>query len=155
MTSAKPRILVFQHSIEAPLGVLAGPMAAAGAQTTVIECPQGVEVEDSHRHFDGLVVLGGVQCAADDANWPHLRGILDLIRHYRAAERPVLGICLGSQLIARALGGEVHPNRNGEFGRCSKNGHVDPLTAGLPDPSTSCNGAATTGFTTADAAAGR
>ena len=134
MTSPVPRILVLQHSPESPLGALAGPIAEAGSDITVIDCSNGIEVTDAHRRFDGLILLGGVQCAVDDAHWPHLVDLLDLIRHYRE-DRPVLGICLGAQLIARALGGTVFPDTHREFGfveleRC---GEDDPLTGGLPE----------------------
>lgn len=63
---------------------------------------------------DLLVVLGGPQGANDDLQ--HLRGEEELIRLHAAARRPVLGVCLGSQLIARAFGAPVYRGPAAEVG---------------------------------------
>ena len=59
--------------------------------------------------YDGLLVLGGEMGANDDATVPWLAPLKDLVREAAAAGLPTLGICLGHQLIAVALGGEVRP----------------------------------------------
>ncbi|MBD3765833.1 MAG: type 1 glutamine amidotransferase [Rhodobacterales bacterium] len=86
---------------------------------------------------DALVVFGGEQSALDDARHPCLPGLAALMRACHAAGRPVLGICLGSQILARAFGGE---NRLGvalEFGWTpitrTAAGRTDPLFSALPD----------------------
>ncbi|MCP5328145.1 MAG: glutamine amidotransferase [Steroidobacteraceae bacterium] len=56
-----------------------------------------------------LVVLGGPVGAFDEALYPFLAAELQLVRRRLAVRRPVLGICLGAQLIARALGAKVYP----------------------------------------------
>lgn len=58
---------------------------------------------------DLLVVLGGPIGAFDDATYPFITRELDLIRQRLQSQRPLLGICLGAQLIARALGAKVYP----------------------------------------------
>lgn len=55
----------------------------------------------------GTVIFGGVQSAADYARYPYLEAEADWIKACIAAKRPVLGICLGAQLISRSLGGSV------------------------------------------------
>ncbi len=75
---------------------------------------------------DLLVVLGGPIGAFDDDTYPFLAGELELVRKQLAAARPLLGICLGAQLIARALGARVAPMGVKEIGF----GPLDLTTAG-------------------------
>ena len=65
---------------------------------------------------DLLIVLGGPIGANDDADYPFIRDELRLIEQRARANRPVLGICLGSQLIARALGARVYRAKAKEIG---------------------------------------
>lgn len=71
-------------------------------------------IEDNEA--DLLVVLGGPIGANDDVDFPFIRDELRLIERRIAANRPVLGICLGAQLIARALGAKVYRAKAKEIG---------------------------------------
>jgi GMP synthase (glutamine-hydrolysing) len=64
--------------------------------------------------YDGLLILGGPMGAHDDELYPWLRPVKQRVREARAARLPTLGICLGHQLIAVALGGTVEKNRHGQ-----------------------------------------
>ncbi|NBT35936.1 MAG: type 1 glutamine amidotransferase [Betaproteobacteria bacterium] len=66
--------------------------------------------------FDLLVVLGGPMSVNDEADLPWLREEKTLIRDAVCAGKPVLGVCLGAQLIASALGASVHANAHKEIG---------------------------------------
>jgi GMP synthase (glutamine-hydrolysing) len=63
--------------------------------------------ESVPRECDALVVLGGGMGVYEQDRLPHLREEIRLLRHCLTEEKPVLGICLGSQLLAAALGAEV------------------------------------------------
>jgi GMP synthase (glutamine-hydrolysing) len=63
-----------------------------------------------------MVVLGGPIGAYDDALFPHLNPLLSMLEKRIAAGLPTIGICLGAQLIARALGAKVYPAAQKELG---------------------------------------
>lgn len=83
---------------------------------------------------DGLIAMGGPQSANDAAISAELRFIQQAIE----SNTPVLGICLGSQLIAKALGAQVYQNREKEIGWApvyfTGAAGTDPLFGGLPSP---------------------
>jgi GMP synthase (glutamine-hydrolysing) len=82
---------------------------------------------------DLLVVLGGPIGAHDDALYPFLTEEVDLMRQRLDSGRPILGICLGAQLMARALGAGVAPMVGKEIGygqlQLSAAGQASPLAA--------------------------
>ncbi|WP_075255813.1 glutamine amidotransferase [Herbaspirillum camelliae] len=87
---------------------------------------------------DLVVVLGGPIGAFDDACYPFIANEVELIRQRLGSQRAMLGICLGAQLIARALGARVAPMGIKEIGfgalTLTPEGHSSPLTAldGVP-----------------------
>jgi GMP synthase-like glutamine amidotransferase len=66
--------------------------------------------------FDMLIIMGGPMSVNDEELFPWLASEKELIRGCRESEKPVLGICLGAQLIASALGSRVYKGRNTEIG---------------------------------------
>lgn len=109
------RVRVFQHVSFEGLGSIADWLAGRGAHvafTRFFEAPV-LPPADS---FDLLIVMGGPMGVRDDATLPWLG---DEKRFIGAAVRrglPVLGVCLGAQLIASALGAAVHPGTHREIG---------------------------------------
>ena len=87
--------------------------------------------------FDLLVVMGGPMSVDEEELYPWLAGEKRLVAAAVAAGRKVLGICLGAQLLASALGGRVHRHRHREIGwfpvRRAPGADSHPLAAALPD----------------------
>ena len=142
----RPIVLVVMHDWLAPAGLLGEALIEAGLGYTTLLPHQGygsqapaeqVALPADHDGFDGLLLLGGAMAAVDDARYPHLPHLLTLFRGFHAAGKPVLGVCLGAQLIARAFGARVAPQGFIEFGfeplRLMPAGLREPLLAGLPD----------------------
>ena len=81
----------------------------------------------------GAVVLGGTMSVRDCGRYRFLRDVVDWLRRAAELQRPVLGICLGSQLLATALGAEVRANHTKEIGwydvELTAAGRDDPLLA--------------------------
>jgi len=91
--------LVIQHGEDEPPGLV----GAALGKYEVCRTWLGERVPDALTH-DALVVLGGPMAAWDDERHPHLAAEARLLAAYARAGRPTLGVCLGSQLLARGLG---------------------------------------------------
>lgn len=98
---------------------------------------EGAQVPPTASGLDGLVVMGGPMSACSDDGFPSRPAELRLIADAAAAGIPTLGVCLGAQLLASALGARVYRGSAGpEIGwapiRLSDDAAWDPLFAGLP-----------------------
>jgi GMP synthase-like glutamine amidotransferase len=86
--------------------------------------------------YDALVVFGGEQAATDDHTHPYLPRLSDLMAKTADSGKAVLGICLGSQIMARGLGAENRLGGTREFGWCdvalTAGAAGDPVLAALP-----------------------
>lgn len=111
-----PRVLVVQHEAVCPPAHLGRWLADAGAEVVVVRPDEGDDVPDGDAlaDVDALVVLGGTQGAYDDHAWPWLPAVREAVRTAAAVGLPTLGVCLGHQLAAVALGGRVERNPLGQ-----------------------------------------
>lgn len=109
----KPRLLVVQHEDSCPPGWFGDWLTAAGIELDVLSAHQGRAVPASLTDHHGLLVLGGEMGALDDHEARWLVPTRALIATVTASRTPFLGICLGHQLAAVALGGRVAPNPHG------------------------------------------
>ena len=108
-------------------------LGAAGLRFRVVDAPAGEEIPDG---ADAIVVTGSPSSVIEDAPWMRRAG--DRICDLAAGGVPVLGVCFGHQLLARAYGGEVERSPRGrELGtvacRLTPAGRGDPLFRGIPD----------------------
>jgi GMP synthase-like glutamine amidotransferase len=129
------RVLIIENFIGTPPGQVGRELAHAGIATEVRRAFQGDPIPDGPDGYAGLVVLGGAQSALDDADHPYLPRIAELTRLFGEADKPVLGICLGAQLVARGHGAHNILGLPIEFGwqevRPTEAGRADPLIASL------------------------
>ncbi len=86
--------------------------------------------------FDALVIMGGPMSIHDEKKYPWLKAEKSLVRFSIEQKKMVIGICLGAQLIADALGGRVFKNTVEEIGwfpiELTKEGQCNPLFKDLP-----------------------
>ncbi|MBI1954916.1 MAG: gamma-glutamyl-gamma-aminobutyrate hydrolase family protein [Acidobacteria bacterium] len=135
----KAQWLVLRHVVQEHIGTLARAMEQAGMQYRYINVFRGEPVPENIFGFRGslgplgLIVMGGPMGVYEADRYPVLLAEQNLIRQAIQAEHPVLGICLGAQLVAAALGARVYPGAQKEIGWYPVEVTAqDELTAGLP-----------------------
>ena len=107
-------VAIFRHiPIEGP-GYFATFLDNNHIPWRLIKIDAGEKLPASIDEFSGLVFMGGTMSVNDDLPW--IGQELSLIRQAVAADVPVLGHCLGGQLMAKALGGQVTQNPTKEIG---------------------------------------
>ncbi len=138
--------IVLQHTATEGPERVAAALAARGVTLDVRPLFAGAPVPVDAAPDELVVVMGGPMGVGDagDPRWPFLSQEITLLRKLVARDAPVLGICLGAQLLAAGAGARVYPNvRPGPDGRPVPArevgwGHVDllapgePVLAGLP-----------------------
>jgi GMP synthase-like glutamine amidotransferase len=131
------RFLVVQHNMRSPAGLVGERILARGHRLEVTMPHLGGPLPERPDGHAGLLVLGGEMSAADDDGFPHYRPLRNLVRRFDESGRPVMGLCLGAQIIARAYGASVYRHTIFEFGyhelAATAAGRMDPLLAGI-DP---------------------
>jgi len=111
-----PRLLVFQHVASEPAGTLDPFLRGSGFRLRYINFERTPDADPDPRRYDGLVVLGGSMNMDQTDAFPHLKTEIEVMKEALAREMPILGICLGAQLLAAALGATVHPAPVREIG---------------------------------------
>ena len=129
-----PKILVLQHVAFEILGTLDPLLKSYGFRIRYVNFGRHPDARPSLRGYDGLVVLGGPMNVGDTDAHPHLVTETELLGEAIERGMPLLGVCLGAQLIARALGARVDPGPQ-EIGwhevRLTQAGREDPLLGPL------------------------
>lgn len=107
-------LLVVEHEAPCPPGWMGEWLVEAGLDLDVRRPYAGDPLPDGLVAHGGVVVLGGAMDAYADTTCPWLPRTRELVRLAAADRTPALGICLGHQLVAVALGGEVRKNPDGQ-----------------------------------------
>jgi GMP synthase (glutamine-hydrolysing) len=128
--------MVIRHVEIEDLGYLGEALERDGIRPEYVDA-ESLPDERLADPVGSLIVLGGPMGAYDVDRHAFLRTEIDLIRAFLTTERPVLGICLGAQLLAAAAGARIYPGEHGkEIGwapvQLTEAGVIDPLWAGFP-----------------------
>jgi GMP synthase (glutamine-hydrolysing) len=131
----RPKILVFQHVPYEPLGTLDPLLKAAGFRIRYVNFGRDPGQRPELGKYAALIVLGGPMNSDQIDSFPNLLTEIELIREAVESEMSVLGICLGAQLLAKALGGTVQRNSLREIGwydvELTAAGETDPVLSGF------------------------
>jgi GMP synthase (glutamine-hydrolysing) len=131
-------VYAFRHIPCEHLGRIAPALESRGLAVQYVDMFEGAPAPARIAEAAGLIFMGGPMSANDDL--PYLGAELALIEQAAKAGQPILGVCLGSQLIAKALGARVYRNRVKEIGwypvSWTPAAASDPLFAGLSEPET-------------------
>lgn len=134
--AAQKPVLIVQHAPHEHAAALRRALESQGIPSRVTKIWAGEDLPDA-KEVSGLVSLGGPMGANDEIDHPWIRNELLFMRKAHDAGLPIAGICLGGQMLARALGGKVTCNPHPEIGwfevKLNPAGANDPLmsAAGL------------------------
>ncbi len=129
-------ILIFEHCNTSGAERLATTLRDYGQRLRIVQLQDGDDVPADLDNVDGIISCGGPQSAYDDSHeW--LEPEMQLMREANGIGMPIVGLCLGSQILARALGGKVEKMAGGiEFGwhevSLTPTGREDAIHTGLP-----------------------
>jgi GMP synthase (glutamine-hydrolysing) len=127
---ARPKILVFQHVPFEPLGTLDPLLKSAGFRIRYINFARDPHQIPSLDGYSALIILGGPMNVDQHHEFPNLATEVSVLEEALDRGISILGICLGAQLLARALGSTVRRGQGREIGWCD----VDLTTNGSSDP---------------------
>lgn len=130
--------LIIQHAPHEHAAALRRALQSQGTPIHVVRIWEGETLPDP-QSIGGLISLGGHMGANDEADHPWILDEIRLMRKIHDSRLPIAGICLGGQMLARALGGKVSPNPHPEIGwfevKLNDHGLGDPLmSASGPTP---------------------
>jgi GMP synthase (glutamine-hydrolysing) len=124
------KVLVFQHVAHKILGTLNPTLKGSGLNMRYVNFERTPDDKPSVQKYNGLIILGGHMGVYEADKYKHIKVEMQLIEEALKKEIPILGICLGAQLLAHVLGAEVKKNHEKEIGWCN----VDLTEDGLKDP---------------------
>jgi GMP synthase (glutamine-hydrolysing) len=129
------KVRVLQHIGCETLGTIADALEAAKVSVEQIRPFEGMPIPKEMGDTAGLIIMGGPMGVYDHPRYPFLSDEMRLIEQALKEEKPILGVCLGSQLLAAALGAAVTPGERKEIGwhpvQLTQEAQADPLWSGI------------------------
>ncbi|MGH9377480.1 MAG: type 1 glutamine amidotransferase [Terriglobia bacterium] len=137
------QVMVLQHAeCEAP-GLIARAIEEAGGVLTPVRTYTDEGAPEEMGSASGLVIMGGPMGVYEHDRYPFIRSELRLIENALRENKPLLGICLGSQLLASALGSKVSKGQRKEIGwhrvTLGEASQHDPLWSGADRSFVACH----------------
>ena len=131
-----PEVLVLQHMACEPLGTIEAALHQTDLSHRYIRAQESDPVPQEIGDAAGLIILGGPMGAYEQDKYPFLADELRLIASAVSKKAPILGVCLGGQMLAYALGAAVRPGPQKEIGwhsvTLAAEAAEDALWQGLP-----------------------
>ncbi|MBI2253597.1 MAG: type 1 glutamine amidotransferase [Proteobacteria bacterium] len=129
------RVLVIENEPTSHVSLLGEHLMTNGAELVTVKPHHGVDLPETPAGYDGAVILGGPQHANNDKDYPAFVPTCALLQAFHDEGKPLLGLCLGGQLLARSFGARVRVNDFFEYGYLpidiTADGQRDPLLGGL------------------------
>ena len=136
MTGPKPALVLQHHPVE-EAGLIAGVLSSRGIPIETARIFDEMPVPRDPEKYSAVIAMGGPMSAYDGGKHPFIADELAFLEKAMKKEIPVLGICLGSQLMAAALGARVYPGPVKEIGflpvTLTAEGKADAVTSVLGD----------------------
>ncbi len=134
---ALKKVLVIQHVECEGLGTIEAPLRRAGFEPEFIKVFSGRALPRTAQGYSAVMALGGPMGVYEEDIHPFIGAELKLIESVLRSGLPFLGVCLGSQMLARAAGARVYKGKGKEIGwyrvRLTSDGLADRLFLGFPD----------------------
>ncbi|EKE02378.1 MAG: hypothetical protein ACD_20C00395G0008 [uncultured bacterium] len=110
-------------------GTLEDFLKEKGISYTIVEMSMNNQIPDT-KFFDTLVILGGPMSVNDYTDYPYIKTEENLVKEFISQDKRILGICLGSQIIAKALGSKIYKGAESELGWYD----IELTSMGIEDP---------------------
>lgn len=110
------KVLVFQHVANEILGTLNPALKQTGLNIRYVNFERDPDAKPSVEKYNGLIVLGGYMGVYEADQYTHIKTEIKLIEMALKKNIPILGICLGAQILAHVLGSEVRKSPEKEMG---------------------------------------
>lgn len=134
------KVIVFKHVAQENLGQILPVLKREAFRIRYVNFQREPEAWPSMERYQGLIVLGGWMGVYEMDSYPHLKAECKLVEEALKRGIPILGICLGSQILAHVLGATVRRHSERETGWCeihtSKEGQADPMLQHFGEKST-------------------
>lgn len=137
------KVLVLQHAEPEEPGLISEALSSAGYPIETVQSFRNHVVPGNLTGVAGVVVMGGPMGVNETDRFPFLRDEMRLIEAALREEKPVLGVCLGSQLLAAVLGSSVTKGAQKEIGwfrvELAESAQNDQLLGGIPPAFVACH----------------